>query len=278
MEKINFIFFGTPDIASKTLDILKECNYIPSLIVTSIDKPKGRKMLQSPSPVKTWAIENRIPYLQPDKLDDEFIDKLKSLDYKLSIVVAYGKIIPKRLINLKEFGTINIHYSLLPKYRGASPVETCLLNGDTETGISIQQMAFELDSGDIIAQEKINIDINDTKIELMEKLIKIGGKLLCKTIPNIINKCLNLTIQDESNKTFCSKIKKEDGEINPDINDKENWNKYRAFCGWPGVFFFKNKNRVKITKAQYENNSFVIKRVIRENKKEINYSDFLKQN
>lgn len=285
MDKLNFAFFGTPDVASFTLDILRENGYLPSVIITSPDKPQGRKMIVTPPPVKTWAIENNIPYLQPEKITPEFIEELQHLNGQppvrpvaghksdlwldLFVVVAYGKILPEVFINTPKFGTINIHYSLLPKYRGASPVEACLLNGDTETGVSIQQMAFKLDSGNIIAEEKINIDINNTKVELREKLIKIGGDLLCKIIPDIINKTLTPKTQDESQATYCTKIKKENGEINPEGNARENWNKYRAFYGWPGVFFFKNGKRIKITKARYENDSFIIERVIPEGKKEI---------
>jgi len=267
-NKLNFIFFGTPDVTSKTLDILKENDYLPSVIITSIDKPQGRKMIMTETPVSIWAKENNIKCLKPEKITPEFIEELRKMNADLSIVVAYGKILPEVLINTPLLGTINIHYSLLPKYRGASPVEACLLNGDTETGVSIQQMAFKLDSGAIIAEEKVNIDINDTKVELREKLIKIGGNLLCKIIPDIINKNLNPKAQDESQATFCGKIKKEDGEIDPNGNGNVNWNKYRAFFGWPGVFFFKDGKRIKITKARYENDSFVIERVIPEGKKE----------
>lgn len=273
MRNLNFVFFGTPDVASETLEILKANGYLPSLIITAPDKPQGRKMIITPPPVKVWAEENDIPYLQPEKITPDFIEEFKKLNTDLSIVVAYGKILPEELIKIPRLGTINIHYSLLPKYRGASPVETCLLNGDTETGVSIQQMAFKLDSGAIIAEEKINIDINDTKLELREKLIKIGGDLLCKIIPDIVNQNLNPIAQDESRATFCKKIKKEDGEIDPNGNALGNWNKYRAFFGWPGVFFFINGKRIKITKARYENDSFVIERVIPEGKKEINFKE-----
>lgn len=273
MHNLNFVFFGTPDVASETLEILKANGYLPSLIVTTPDKPQGRKMVVTPPPVKAWAQKNNIPYLQPEKITPDFIEEFKKLNTDLSIVVAYGKILPEELIKIPRLGTINIHYSLLPKYRGASPVETCLLNGDTETGVSIQQMAFKLDSGAIIAEEKINIDINDTKLELREKLIKIGGDLLCKIIPDIVNQNLNPIAQDESRATFCKKIKKEDGEIDPNGNALGNWNKYRAFFGWPGVFFFINGKRIKITKARYENDSFVIERVIPEGKKEINFKE-----
>lgn len=268
---LKFVFFGTPDVASKTLEILKENGYLPSLIVTAIDKPQGRKMIITPTPVKVWAEENNIPYLQPQKIDDEFLGKLKEQNSDLFIVVAYGKILPESLIKMPRLETINIHYSLLPKYRGASPVEAALLAGEEETGVSIQQMEFALDSGPILAEEKIKIDINDTKDILKTKLIQTGGELLCKILPDIQNKNIKGTIQNESEATFCKKIKKENGEINPEGNPRENWNKYRAYFGWPGVFFFKDGKRIKITKARYENEKFIIERVIPEGKKETEY-------
>lgn len=281
MDKFKFAFFGTPEIASNTLDILFMNGYIPSVIITSPDKPAGRGLHLQPSNVSVWAEKNNITCLKPEKITPEFIEEFKKNKSDLSIVVAYGKILSETLINTPKLGTINIHYSLLPKYRGASPLESTLLNGEIETGISIQQMAFRLDSGPIIAEEKITIDINDTKMELKEKLIKNGGDLLCKIIPDIINKNINPKIQNEEKASFCKKIKKEDGEIKIEENNKENWNKYRAFYGWPGVYFFKEKNgkkiRIKITKARYENDSFIVERVIPEGKKEINYKDFLKQ-
>jgi methionyl-tRNA formyltransferase len=284
-NNLNYIFLGTPDVASKTLGILKENGYLPSLIITSPDKPQGRKMIMTPPPVKAWAKENNVPYLQPEKIDQEFINKISEPEalpmashrqglWQLFIVVAYGKILPEDFIKLSKLGTINIHYSLLPKYRGASPVEAALLNGDEETGISIQQMEYKLDSGLILVEEKVKIDINDTKDTLKEKLIKIGGDLLCKILPEILNQKIEGEIQNEENATFCKKIKKEYGEIDPNGNSMENWNKYRAYQGWPGVFFFKDGKRIKITKARYENDSFIIERVIPEGKKEINYSLF----
>ena len=272
-EKLNFVFFGTPDVASKTLEILKSNGYLPSLIVTSPDKPQGRKMTITPPPVKIWAEENNISYIQPEKIDQEFINNFSSFNFELAIVVAYGKILPENLIKLPKLGTINIHYSLLPKYRGASPVEASLLNGDTETGVSIQQMDFKLDSGPILDIEKVKIDINDTKNILRDKLIKIGGELLCKILPEIIEGKIEGKIQNENDATFCKKIKKEDGLIDPNGNAMENWNKYRAYFGWPGVYFFKDGKRIKITKARYENGGFIIDKIIKEGGKEISYQN-----
>jgi len=272
-DDLNFVFFGTPDVASKTLIILKEKGYVPKLIVTSPDKPSGRGLEMHETPVALWAKENNIKCLKPEKLTEEFIESLDKTE--LNIVVAYGKIIPEILINKPELGTINIHYSLLPKYRGASPLEAALLNNDEETGISIQQMEYKLDSGPILREEKIDIGINDTKEELRETLINLGANVLCDILPQIIHKEITSNSQDESKATFCKKIKKEDGELDLNGNAKENWNKYRAYSGWPGTFFFIKKNekklRIKIKWATYQNNSFVIKRVIPEGKKEIDY-------
>lgn len=279
-QNLNFIFFGTPIVASKTLEILKGKGYIPKLIVTSPDKPSGRGLEMHETPVALWAKENNIKCLKPEKITENFVNELEETN--LNIVVAYGKILPEILIKKPELGTINIHYSLLPKWRGASPLESTFLNGDEETGVSIQQMEYKLDSGPIIREEKIQIGINDTKEEIRDTLINLGANVLCKILPEIRDKKTNPKLQDESLATFCKKIKKEDGEIDINGNAKENWNKYRAYFGWPGVFFFINKNekrlRIKIKWASYQNNSFVVKRVVPEGKKEMSYDEFLKWN
>ena len=282
MEKLNFAFFGTPDIASRTLDILKEDGYVPSIIITSPDKPSGRGMEIHESPVSTWAKENNITCLKPEKINQDFMDEFSKLNISLSIVVAYGKILPEILINTPTLGTINIHYSLLPKYRGASPLPSALLNGDTTTGVSIQQMAFKLDSGPILSSKEIPIDINATKDDLKNILIKLGGDLLCEILPKIINKEIEPIIQDESEATYCTKIDKEDGEVNLTDEAILNYNKYRAFYGWPGIYFFTEKHgkkiRVKIKQAVYDSGQFIVKRVTPEGKKEVSYEDFLRQN
>src|SRR3989344_7450718 len=140
--KPNFAFFGTPDVASETLEILKRNGFLPSLIVTSPDAKAGRGLQLTVSPVAKFAEMNNITCLKPEKLDKEFISNLEPSPYTLFVVVAYGKIIPENILNIPKLGSINIHYSLLPKYRGASPVESAILNGDTETGITIQKMVY----------------------------------------------------------------------------------------------------------------------------------------
>ena len=234
------------------------------------------------TPVSTWANLNNIKCIKPDKITGEFTEELNKLNLDLFIVVAYGKILPELLIKTPKLGTINIHYSLLPLWRGASPLEASFLNGDSKTGISIQQMEWKLDSGPILAESEIEIPTETTKEEIKNQLVNLGGKVLCDILPKIINKELKPKPQDESRATFCKKIKKEDGEIDINGNGKENWNKYRAFYGWPNVFFYiikkGKKIRVKITEANYENNSFIIKRVVPEGRKEISYEEFLKWN
>lgn len=274
MKKFNFAFWGTPDVASRTLDILFKSGYIPSIIITSPDARSGRGLHMHPTPVCTWATEHNIPCLKPEKINDDLINELKKFDINLSIVVAYGKILPENLIKMPNFGTINIHYSLLPQYRGASPLEQALLNGDAVTGVTVQQMEFKLDSGAVIAREEINIGINENKDSLRSKLITLGGETLVKLIPDIIEDKIDPISQDENLATYCTKIKKDDGQIDPHGDGKLNYNKYRAFSGWPGIFFFVNSKRVKVTSARYENDSFIIERVVPEGKKEIEYSAF----
>ncbi len=271
---MNFIFWGTPDVAKETLELLKKNGFMPSFIVTSPDKKQGRKMIITPSPVKVWAKENNIPYIQPEKPTKKEIEiTLKSLSIDFFLVVAYGKIIPKEILDIPKLGSINVHYSLLPKYRGASPVESAILNGNTETGVTIQKMVYKMDAGDILAQEKTNILPNEKAPELRKRLIKLGGELLVKILPDFIENKITPIVQDESRVTNCKKIKKEDGRIDLNDNAVKNYNKFRAYANWPRTFFFKNDKRIIITKAKLKDDQFVIEKVIPEGKKETNYND-----
>jgi methionyl-tRNA formyltransferase len=246
--------------------------------------------------VKTWAEENNVPYLQPEKLtelpqilnsrgfhpkgdlDEGLSDqKLQSAKYDFFLIVAYGKIIPEEILNMPRLGSLNIHYSLLPKYRGASPVEASILAGDTETGVTIQQIEFKLDSGPILASEKTAIGAEESAPALRERLIKIGGELLIKILPEFLAGKFKSTPQEEKEASHCKKIKKEDGLVDPNGDPVQNYNKFRAYTLWPRVYFFKDGKRVVITEAALENGSFIIKRVIPEGRKEISYADFLRQ-
>jgi methionyl-tRNA formyltransferase len=272
-------FFGTPEFTVSFLDYLAEQHLKPELIITGPDVPVGRKqIIQSPQP-KIWAEKESVQCIQPQSNLLELTDILSKENWDLFIVIAYGKILPEKLITIPKYGTINIHYSLLPRYRGASPIEHALLNGDIETGVCIQQMVYELDAGDIIISEKTHILPTDTHITLRERLNEIAKPLLLQSITILQNKKLEFTHQDITQKTITKKIKKADGLIKLDEDAIHLWRKYCAYYNWPGLFFFDIKNnktyRIKITKAHIENSVFVIDTVTPEGKKEMSYSDYL---
>ncbi len=252
---------------------MKEESLCPSLVVTNPDKPVGRKQTITPTPVKKWAEENKIEVLTPEKITPDFISVFKEKNMDLSVVIAYGKILPEELINIPKYGTINVHFSLLPRHRGATPVEATILSGDTEAGVTIQQMVFELDAGDILNEEKIQIKSYDTKESLFNSLSEIGATLLIKTIKDIAEGKSEKKPQDDSLATFSKRIKKADGEITDADTEEIKWRKYRAYTPWPRTFFFKNEKRFVITEAVFENSKFVIKKVIPEGGKEIPYSE-----
>ena len=294
MYKTNFVFWGTPDVASETLEILKQNGFLPSLIITAPDRKSGRGMQMQESPVAIFAKENKIECLKPENLTKEEINvalgtlaqtdgasraifqqenmRGEQSNINFFLVVAYGKIIPEEILNIPKLGSINVHYSLLPKYRGASPVESAILNGDQETGVSIQKMVYQMDAGPILAEEKVIIGETETAPELRKRLIKIGGELLVKTLPDFIEGKIKARPQ-EGEITHCKKIKKEDGLI--DLNDDavKNYNKFRAYANWPRTYFFKDGKRIIITKARLENNKFTIEKVIPEGGKEIDYKN-----
>ncbi len=278
------------------LESLKGVGYMPIAIVTNPDRPVGRHGTITPSPAKVWGEQNTLPILQPEKITPEFIEEIKNLDPDLHIVVAYGKILPEEIIDLPKYGTINIHYSLLPKYRGATPVESAILAGDTETGVCIQKMVYELDAGDILAEEKIDIDEYEKAFELRARLNTIASALLTKILPEYFEN--NITPQKQiGTASFCKKIKKEDGLIteieiqNAEIDEttaRNLWNKFRAYTPWPSLYFFKLRKalpsenerqdlpeniRIKITSAVCKNGKFIIQKIIPEGKKEIDYKN-----
>lgn len=268
-KELNFAFWGTPDVASETLEILKQMGFLPLFIVTSPDARKGRGLHMEASPAAIFAEKNKIPCIKPEKLKEE---DFKS-DYDFFLVVAYGKIIPEKILNMPKLGSINIHYSLLPKYRGASPVESAILDGDTETGVTIQKMIYKMDAGDIIAQEKAQIGPEETAPELRKRLIKLGGELLVKILPDFTQGKIKTIPQNEKEVTMCGKIKKEDGLIDLNDNPEKNYNKFRAYAHWPRTFFFKENARIIITRAHLENGKFTIDKVIKEGGKETNYKN-----
>ena len=184
---MKIIFMGTPDFARDSLKALVENGHDIKLVVTNPDKPKGRGMKMIPSDVKTYALEQGLNLEQPLKIRNnlEFFQKLKDIKPDIICVVAYGKIIPKEILDIPRFGCINVHGSLLPKYRGAAPIQWAVLNGDKTTGITTMYMDVGMDTGDMILKEEVEIGDNETTGELWDRLSKIGGKLLVKTLEKI---------------------------------------------------------------------------------------------
>ena len=184
---LNIVFMGTPDFARESLKAIYEAGHNILAVVTNPDKPKGRGMKLIPSPVKEFAIEKNLKIYQPLKVrnNEDFIGEIKSLNPDVICVVAYGKILPKELLDIPKMGCINVHGSLLPKYRGAAPIQWSVLNGDKETGITTMYMDVGMDTGDMILKEKVKIGEDETTGELWEKLSKVGAKLLVETLEKI---------------------------------------------------------------------------------------------
>ncbi len=275
-QQNKFAYFGTPTVSRDTLAYLIEHGFVPSVVVTSPDAPRGRGLVLSPSETKTLALEHNLPVITPEKLDEAALIEIKSYACDYALVVAYGKIFPESLIDSFPHGVINVHYSLLPKYRGATPLETALLNGEKETGVTLQKMVRELDAGDIIAQESTKIAETETARELRPRLIDMGAALLVSALPNYLSGDLAPTAQDATQATRAYKIKKEDGLLDLSAPASENWQKYRAYADSIGTYFFANEKRIKITAASFSNGKFTIERIIPEGKREMAYSDFIK--
>ena len=273
-KDINFVYFGTPEFSTIVLDELKSAGYTPSLIVTAPDKPVGRKHIMTPPPVKIWANEHAIECWQPEHPRD-IIDTLEQRNDELYIVASYGYIVSQKLLDIPKYGVLNVHTSLLPKYRGASPIESAILNGDTETGSTIMKMTLGMDEGPIITQSRFPLEPDITKPELFHMLARDGGKLLAGILPEYVNGMCTPIEQNHDEASYCGKIKKADGDITHD-DDITRDRKYRAYYGWPGVFIMDEDIRLKITKARFENGNFIIERIIPAGKKEMDYSLYLK--
>lgn len=278
-ESAKFAYFGTPYVARDTLALLIETGYVPSVVVTSPDAHRGRGLALTPSETKVLAESHGIPVLTPAKLDSEFLKELVAYDCGYAIVVAYGKLLPQAVIDAFPLGILNIHYSLLPKYRGAAPVESALLHGETETGVTIQRMVLKMDAGDILAQRVIPINDQETTRELRSRLIDLGAELLIETLPEFTSGVAVFTPQEESEATFAPKIAKEEGLISLSSDSEANWRKYRAFKESPGTFFCAARDgkriSVKIAKASMKDKKFTVERVVPESKTEQDLAQFL---
>ncbi len=281
MTKANFAFFGTPEFATIILDELELLGFVPSVVVTAPDAPKGRKLVVTKSEVRVWADARNIPVLTPTTLrDGAFPALIAPYACDLFVVAAYGKIIPKAVLDIPKYGTLNVHPSLLPKFRGASPIESAILSDESHTGVTIMVLDEEMDHGPVLAQrERVTTNWPPKGSWLTRDLAHFGGALLAEIIPEWMNG-LTPHAQDHARATFTKKIVKEDGRIDLTLDSYENYKKIRAYDEWPGAFFFmphKGRDvRVRIADATHTDGKLVITRVVPEGKKEMSYEDFLR--
>ena len=281
-KNLKFVFFGTPELALYVLEELAEAGYFPTLVVTSPDLKVGRGKKYDSPPVKKWAEAHSIPVLQPEVIDESFVNLLQEKDYDVFILTAYGKMLSKKILNIPKHGILNVHPSMLPRLRGPSPVRSAILNNERDTGTTIIVLDEKMDHGPIVTQESIEIKDKDWPPLLPileEKLFRQGGKLLVQVVENYIKGKIIPKLQDESKATYCEKIKKADGLVDL-LKDspKEIYIKYCALYGWPGIYFIKNGKRIKITKATFLNGELIIEKVLPEGKKEIKWQEFTKSN
>jgi len=292
------MFFGTPRFAVSILEELEKAGITPSVIVTRPDKPKGRGLELAPSPVKEWALAKEVAVLEPKTLtrDDSQTNFIWNTDWDLFIVTAYGKIIPFEVLKRPQAGTLNVHPSLLPLYRGSSPIESQILADDKKTGVSIMLLDEELDHGPIVAQASVTPLEWPIRASILEQILaQEGGRLLAEVIPAWIEEqhmdseswledgrepTLKPEPQDHTKATSTKKIEKEQGLLDLAADGYQNYLKFCAYDEWPGTHFFIDKKeksiRVKITDATFKDGIFTPIKVIPEGKKEMGYEDFLR--
>lgn len=287
---LTIAYFGSPDFSARFLEKLlidEETKKLVEvkLVVTQPDKPVGRKQILTPTPVKQTAlkIDNSLEITSPGKLTEQSGEnyKLKISQLDLALVYAYNQIIPKEYLVLPKYGFWCIHPSLLPKYRGPSPIATALINGDEETGVTIFKMDEKIDHGPIIVQEKISIALTDLRPDLEKKLTDLAFEMFKKLIATDLNK-LRLTAQADQIATYTKKLKKEDGfipfenlKLKIENSPEKLFNLFRGLYPWPGIWtLLPNGKRLKINKISLNKEKIIIERVQLEGKKEVDFATF----
>jgi methionyl-tRNA formyltransferase len=246
-EKI--VFMGSPDFSLSTLQALHE-NYPVVGVVTQPDRVAGRGRELKPPPVKTLALELGIPFIQPEKLrEPEAMEQLRSWAPDAIVVAAFGQILKQEVLDLPEFGCINVHASLLPRWRGAAPINAAILRGDEETGITVMKMDAGLDTGPILSQSAVRIEPEETAGSLFEKLSTLGADLLLESLPKYFAGEIEPRPQPEEGATYAPMLKKEDGLLDFSLPAKELERKVRAFNPWPGTYFKWDGNLLKVHRA-----------------------------
>jgi methionyl-tRNA formyltransferase len=237
-QSLNLVFCGTPQFAVPTLETLVEAGFQVQLVVTQPDRPRGRGLEMSPSPVKQHALELGLQIVQPDKIknNEEFRSRLSTLKPESIVVVGYGRIIPQWMIDLPPLGNINLHASLLPKYRGAAPIQWAIASGETVTGVTTMKIDSGLDTGDILLQQEIPIGPRDTAVTIAPQMASIGAELMSDTLQGLRAGTVRPTPQDNTKASLAPILKKEDGEIEFHRSAGEIYDRLRGFQPWPGAY------------------------------------------
>ncbi len=240
MPPLRMIFFGTAQLACASLSALAKSREVqPVAVVTQPNRPKGRHLTPQPSPVELLAGTLQLRVFQPEKArSPEFLTELEALRPDLIVVAAYGQILPKPILVLPRFGCLNVHASLLPKYRGAAPIQWAILDDQPHTGVTIMKMDEGLDTGDILSQESTEIASDDDAHSLQDRLAQIGARLLMQTIPDYVAGKITPRKQPEQGASYARKIVKEDGRLDWTQTARALCNRIRAFTPWPGAFTF----------------------------------------
>lgn len=280
-SKIQFVYFGTPAWAATTLsDLIEKYNLRPSLVVTNPDRRAGRGLTLTPSPVKQVAEKHSIPVLTPERLGDIRKD-LEEAEWDVFIVVAYGKIFPEWLLSIPRSGALNLHFSLLPKYRGASPVESQLLAGERKTGLSIIKLDQAMDHGPVAAEwSTLMPSPLPSRDELGTLLAHEGARVIAENLHHYLRSELVLQEQDHARATYTKKFAKTDADLTALETQSERWQRFQALRGILKPYFMIEKDgqslRVVVSAAEFVNEIFTPLRVIPENKKEMSWGDYTK--
>lgn len=258
MKKLKIIFMGTPDFSLPSLQgLIDDPDFEVIAVVTQEDKKIGRKQEMTAPPVKQLGQKYNLPVFQPAKIkgNKDFLELMKSLNPDIMVVVAYGQILPASLLEVPKYGAVNVHASLLPKYRGASPIEAALLNGDPETGVTIMKMTEQLDAGDILDIAKLRIEPKDNAETLTAKLSLLGGKILPYVLKDLAQGEISPIPQSENRASFCHKIEKNDGLVDLSKHTaQEISNRVRAYTPWPSAFLMVDGKRLKLLEIDLDEN------------------------
>lgn len=248
---MRIVFMGTPEFAVPSLEALLEAGHEIVLVVTQPDRPKGRKKMLTPPPVKEAALLHGLPVAQPEKLrNSETVLQIAALQPDLIVTAAYGQILPKSVLDAPRLGCINVHGSLLPKYRGGAPIQRAIINGETLTGVTIMYMAEGLDTGDMISRVEVAITDEDTSGKLFEKLTTAGAELLMRTLPSIENETVQAIPQKHEEATYAPNLSREDEQIDWSRSARGIYNQVRGLSPMAGAFTFWNGETFKVWGCQ----------------------------